>query len=587
MKRIFNIIFIGILLSTVACTSARWTVKNKSATDQSDFRVLEQKRFLTPVGKVTPDNPVLNIDLLSRTKYRYAQKVLLQRNIQKYRLRPGFLAFGLGSAAMAFYVANSKTFGGNVTSAKSLTLNAAGTLLALSGFLNMKPVGKPRPTGEERYLRPTGSTVKVDTLEVKQSKDASASITVQYKNKVIFEEEHHPFKAGHLEIPLANKLSELQLQGKDPGNISIAIAYEDSNYTYHYPISTILQPYARVTKQLTELRNAPEKSRDNILADLVHGSLVRILDTKNPGWYKVQYGISTNYVLKKDADMVWRPSDFAQENEVVTVPQVPFGNIDVESNIPILRGLVPNAYALIVTNQNYGDDKPERNYAHRDGRLIKQYLTNALGFSEQSVFDLQDVDEPQKLYDVISQIKAVANDSTELFVYLSGYGTVGKDGNNFHLGFQGTKKYSDGSRNSIPIDRLLQQLASIPSSGTIVLSDIDYSSSVTKFDLSRNEQQRIIDTQMAAFSNSQGNKVLLMGERLDQPSSLYFSNRGEDKKHHVFPYFFAKALQQRKTGISAIYQYLERNVSYTARKLHDRPQDPLLIGNTSLDLVLK
>jgi len=587
VKKIFNIIVIGLLFTAVACTSARWTVKDKTATDKSDFKVLEQKQFLAPAGEVTPDNPILNINLLSRTKYQYAQKVLVQRNIQKYKLRPGFLAFGLGGAAMAFYVANSPIFGGNNTSTKSITLNAAGALLAISGFLNMKPVGEPRPTGEEQYLRQTDSIVKVDTVDVKQAKNASASITMQYKGKVIFEEKDRPFKSGHLEIPLANKLSDIPLQGENPGNVSIAVAFEDSNYSYNYPISTILQPYAHIDKQLTELRNSPEESPDNILADLVQGSLVRILDAKNPDWYKVQYGISTNYVLKKDADMVWRPSDFAQENEVVTVPQVPFGNIDVESNIPILRGQVQNAYALIVTNQNYGGDKPERNYAHRDGRLIKQYLSNALGLTEQSIFEMQDVSDPQKLYDVISQIKATANDSTELFAYISGYGTVKKNDNNFRLRFPGTKEYSDGSRNSIPFDQLLQQIASIPSSKTLVLSDVDFSSSISKFNLNMNEQQRIITSQVATFSNNQGNKTLLMGERLDQRTGLYFSNSGEDKKHHIFPYFFAKALQQRKTNISAIYQYLERNVSYTSRRLHDRPQDPLLIGNTSLDLVLK
>ncbi|MGD8427676.1 MAG: caspase family protein [Balneolaceae bacterium] len=584
MKYIFNIFVVGLLLSLVACTSARWTVKDKGATDTSNFEILEQKQFLKPAGQVTPENPVLNLELLSRTKYQYPQRVLMQRNIQKYQLRPGFMAFGLAGAAVAFYAANSKTFRGSATSTKSITLNATGMLLALSGFLNMKAVGDPRPTGEERYLRSTGNVTKIDTVDVEDPVSAKASITVMYGKKVIFEENGRPFSSGKLEIPLAGKLSELQLQGPDPGSVSISVNFKDSAYAYQYPIQSILQPYARVTKQLTELRNSPQDSEDNVLAELVKGSQVRIQSTENKQWYRVLYGISENYILKEDAQLVWQPSDFADKNEVVTVPQVPFGNIDVESNIPILQGPLANAYALILTNQNYNGENPERNYAHRDGRLIRQYLINALGYSKQSIFELHDLDNTGKLYDTISKIKSAANDSTQLFVYLSSYGTVEK-GSRTLLKLIGVAPKGNGAKTQIRLDQIIKELTSISSSKTLILGDIDFSRSVSGNNLSTNEQQKLIESQLTFLSTDDQRVSFLMGQQLDQPASLYFSKEGEDKKHHIFPYFFAKALQQRKTSISDIYQYLERNVSYTSRKLHDRPQDPLLFGSTSMDLV--
>jgi hypothetical protein len=117
-----------------------------------------------------------------------------------------------------------------------------------------------------------------------------------------------------------------------------------------------------------------------------------------------------------------------------------------------------------------------------------------------------------------------------------------------------------------------------------VLSDIDFSATVNPGQFSENEVQDVIEASAAPLINSSRKNALLMGTRLMNPSSLYVSAQGEDKKHYIFPYFFAKALQERKTELSEIYQYLERNISYTARRLFDRPQDPLLIGNTSLDL---
>jgi hypothetical protein len=96
--------------------------------------------------------------------------------------------------------------------------------------------------------------------------------------------------------------------------------------------------------------------------------------------------------------------------------------------------------------------------------------------------------------------------------------------------------------------------------------------------------RNIIENNVSPLLTQNTNNSVLLGTQLNNPSRLYMSEEGEDKKHHIFPYFFAKALQERKTTLSDIYQYLERNVSYTSRKLFDRPQDPLLLGNTQLNL---
>ncbi len=565
-----------------SCTSARWTVKDKTAVDESDYEVLDEDHFLMTGGEITPNNPVLKLDVYSKVKYEYAQRVLMQRTIQEYRLRPAFVALGLGGAAMAFYIANTNLTEGGRDSPKAITINSIGALLAASGFFNMKPVGEPRPTGEERYLRNTGEAAKIDTVKAGQTMSGTVSVDIRYGDEVLWQEDRN-FSNGSVEIGLASRLSDLELSGDDPGSVSIEVGFQDSTYFYEYRVRDILLPYAQVTSPFAELRNSPEESDDNILADLGQGSQLQIKSSENEDWFRVLYGISENYIRKKNARIVWRSTDFVQEDQVVTIPRIPFGNVDVESNIPILRGAEPNAVALIVTNENYSGDLEERSYTHRDGELMKAYLTNALGYSGENIFELRDISSSGELFNSLSDIRSVTNDSTELFVYLGGYGAVDMSGGEPLLEFLGTSS-GEKERPQIYLNEIFDRISTIPSAKTLVLADIDFSASIQRNQFSTSQSLRILESNAAALRRNNFQSSLLMGTHLMYPSSLYYSPNGEDKKHHIFPYFFAKALQERRTNLSDIYQYLERNISYTARRLFDRPQDPVLIGNTTMDL---
>lgn len=569
-----------IILSS--CTGARWTVKEKESVDQSDYKIVDEQLLLRQSGEVSPQNPVLSLDLLSRISYRYNQRVLMQRNIQDYKLRPGLVALGIGGAAMAFYLANSTEFSDSRSTTEKWTLNSLGGVMLASGFLNMKPVSEPRPTGEERYMRSTGDTVAVDTVKAGMQPDTSASVYMLYNDLIVYEEHNRSITDGKLDIPVGNILNDLQLSGREPGRATVEILFADSLYRYSYPIQSVLQPYASVTTQITALRNSPEED-DNVLADLVKGSRLQIDSFENDNWYQVLYGISKTYIKKDDAKILWRSEGFGSEDQIVAVPRVPFGNIDVESNIPFLRQSNPNAKALLIVNQNYTDTLESRNYSLRDARLMRTYLENALGYREEHTYQLADITSADSLNAVLTELHRTANDSTELFVYISGQGSINVSGDTPQLQYLSVG--SDSLKPSaLNLADIFEKIGKINTSQTIVLSDIDFSSDTQNETFEDNRVQEIVESNTKPLISNNPQSALLMGTKLNYPSSLYISDRGEDKKHHVFPYFFAKALQQRRTVLSDIYLYLERNISYTTRRLFDRPQDPLLIGNTQLDL---
>src|SRR5699024_7922724 len=132
-----------------------------------------------------------------------------------------------------------------------------GGLLALSGFLNMKPVGEPRDTGEEQFLRKTGTTRQTDTLEVNSSEGKQADVAVIYGDRMVSEELNLPLRSGLLEFNLGSTLGTLGIRGSNPDPVTVIVEFQDSTYTFDYALQDILHPFARITAPVTPLRNAP------------------------------------------------------------------------------------------------------------------------------------------------------------------------------------------------------------------------------------------------------------------------------------------------------------------------------------------
>jgi len=584
LNRPLNYILILFLaFSAYACTGARWTVKDKSAIDREDYSIINTEEFLSTSSPVTPESPNLKLQVLSDTKYEYAEKVLMQRTIQDYKLKPGFVALGLIGAGLAAYAANSNAINGGQSSAASLSLNTAAVIIAGAGLMNMKPAGDPRETGEERFLRKTGTIIEQDTLQVENTQGGSALIDIWYGQEMLAENENRDFRDGELTINLGGLLSGLEIKGMETERVRVEVSYADSTYNFEYPLSQVLQPFARITSPVAELRSKPDQNTSNILAELIQGSQLQIIDYVESDWYKILYGISENYISRDDAELVWRNSDFSRESEVVAVPIVPFGNVDVESNIPILTGMNPNAMALVVSNENYSGPYEKRSHAHRDGRLIKTYMENALGVRASSIYEIKDISNSQSLSETLSAMSSEANDSTHVFVYLNGYGTVNKKGDDFNLGLKTTA--SDSS--TVELAQLFNNISALTDDKLILLADIEFSAMNEETAIS----ETVIDLEQPLRRISQNitatnpNATVIFGAQVNQHSELYVTDAGEDKKHHIFPYFFAKALQERRTEIGSMFQYLQRNIPYTSRRLHDRSQDPQIFGNTSQELI--
>ncbi len=576
---------VSMLLFSASCTSPRWVVKDTSAIDKSDYRLLDEKHFLDKSNELSPSNPTLSLRIYSKVTYEYAEKVLLQRTIQEYKIKPWVLALGLTGAALTAFTAHTDILMDNRSSTTVTSLSLAAALMAGSGFYAMKPKGMPRPTGEERYLRKTGTMVQKDTVSVSETEGETLTLSISYGNNLLVENEQRKIDNGKLDIGLGSLLNSLEIEGEKPDSVFVNLAYRDSTYRYEYRLNDILQPYAHITAPVAELRSSPEENTSNILAELVEGSQLRIINSASEQWYRILYGISENFIARTDADMIWRTSDFAEKSEVMAVPRIPFGNVDVENNIPILSDINPNAHALVVTNQNYRSPFQSRSYAHRDGKLMRLYLENALGFPANNITEFRDIATGDSLLSRVEKLKNLAADSTTLFIYLSGYGNVELGEEGYNLSFRPVGL--DRAEENISLSRLFTELSAVPSHKTIVLADIEFQAPgseqlLSESDLDLHQPLRSLSD---IITSGNSNSLVLFSSELHQKSQLYVGNGGEDKKHHLFPYFIAKALQQRITNTGAIFQFLERNIPYNSRRLHDLSQDPRAFGNTAMQII--
>lgn len=572
-------------LLLASCTTTRWSIKDRAAIDTADYTVLSSNRILKQVGNVSPDHPVFELQLLDRNEYRYAEKVLAERNIQKYRPRWGFMTLGLLGAGLSFYAANTTRLVEGQSRTQSVALNATGAILTGISFLNMKPVGDPRPTGEERYLRKTGTRIKVDTVQVQSPETEYATISVSYRDSVLIPEQRQPFEQGKLGLNLAGEIDPSIFPGQAPDSLWVRVKYKDTSRNYGIPVSSVFLPYVRVEQAVTELRNEPEVNESNVLTDLAQGSQLQLVERIDGTWYKVLYGLSPTYISQTDGAVVWKSSDFQQEQSIVTIPNIPFGNIDVESNIPILSDPREGAAALIVTNQEYDRAIERRKYANRDGRLIRTYLTDALGYPEKQVRELRDIRSVTKVSDELRELgRTAGRDSSEVFVFISGHGLVRTEG-------EGTRFYlrpvgqspSAATDSLVDLNAFMKRLSETGAHRITVLLDMDFSRADTAGN-GESGMASLFNTLGSILEKPGRQMALFVSNRLNQDSGVFSDGMDTDKRHRIFPYFFAKALQERHTVTGEIVRYLNRNVTYTSRRLHDRPQDPLYIGSYGIDL---
>lgn len=560
------ILITGMLLLS-GCSTTSWTVVSESETDRSNPEMISSELFMDRSGTVSPENPVLNITLNAASTYRYSRRIKAERYIHKYRPRAGFVMAGMAGAALSYYAAFSDNLVSKPTDPQKFALTGTGTALAVMSFMNMKTVGEPIKTGETRLLRKAGKVTETDTSRANPDAGREALLTIRYLDNVLTENKPLQFENSFLNI---NLVDEINAELIDPSNnepVQISIRSGDVRYEEEIPVTDIFEQFVIVSARITALRNSPRIGNSNILTDLANGSQLKKVSEKG-GWVKVLYGISETYVSADDVYTILRPSEFATDLSVITVSEVPFGSVDVEQDIPEKAEKAGGVSGMIISGSRYGNRFSERRFADRDARLMEEYFSRTLGIPDQQLFRLSDPEGPEDITSLLRRVENRTDPEDKLVLYLSGYAET--EGNRVFLAGGGNQ----GER--ISLNDFFREVGDFSYESVIVFADLDFRGTGNS-DATLNELAGII-------TDTSGPSAVIFASGTDQVNGEYTSDGGEQYRHSIFSYYIAEALKQGRKTVRGVFNHLQRNVSFTSRRIYDRPQQVRIFGNADIEL---
>lgn len=565
MIRLRNILILFLLIGS-ACSSSKWVVENQYEIDRNDFELLSSDQFLTRVGSVSPQNPVIQFEIKSANTFEYTQRVRTDRYIQRYRPSFKSVVLGLGGASLATSAALL------IDQPKSTQQALFGTaaLVSLASFLNMNPTGDPTPTGEIRLLRRTGSVTETDTVSASPDLSTDISYTMYHDGEIVAFGDDLEYRNSRFTINLLESFNPEESEYQDDDVITVEIYFNEDIYVNTVPISSFLEQFVVIDTEVTALRDEPVLESRTILTDLAQGSQLRFVE-EDDLWYKVLFGISETYVSKSDAYLIWRPTEFASQLSIVTVPNIPFGNIDVESDIPTHVDQNERSFGFVLANREYQGELSERNYAERDAQLMSAYLENAFSFRSGNIRTVTNVENQQQLVLAYNRLaNDIRGDQKHLVVYVSGYVTSGENSEMLLYGTGGS------TSSMINLNSFFSGISRLPVEELIILLDID------NID---DQDQILIEPLANQILENNPNSAIIVSSSETQRSRNYSRSGGEQKRHSIFSYFIADAIKQGATTVSEIVNHLQRNVDYTSRRLHNQPQHILFFGESGISLI--
>lgn len=257
--------------------------------------------------------------------------------------------------------------------------------------------------------------------------------------------------------------------------------------------------------------------------------------------------------------------------------------VDVDHDIPAGQKGGRDDIAVVIGNRIYQRGTPNVDYAQRDARIMKEYLTQTLGYEEGNIFYEEDAglatfnaifgsdsDHRGKLFNNVREGKS------RVFVYYVGHGVP--DPNTHEAFFLPVDADTQSLRTSgYRLQTFYDNLAKLPAREITVVLDACFSGNSAKGELLkgrsgigmvRKAQQPAIAT---IFTSAQ-----------DDQYSVWYA----EKKHSLFTYYFLKGLRgeadadrDKRITVGEMEKYLGGEVPYMARKLHGTQQQPTVSGS--------
>jgi len=267
---------------------------------------------------------------------------------------------------------------------------------------------------------------------------------------------------------------------------------------------------------------------------------------------------------------------------------------DLLKNIPTGRPASKYDIAVVIGNANYSaPDTPSVDYALRDARVMKQYLTKTFGYEPTNIIYIENA-TLANMYEVFGTsddhqgklFKWVKPGQSKIFIYYVGHGAPDQQtGEGYFVPVDANPQYIRTS--GYKLSTFYENLSRIPAAKKTVVIDACFSGSSANGQLIKGVSSlsaRLKSEPKASVATD----LLMTSAGMDQVASWY-----PEKRHSLFTYFFLKGLQgeadTNKDGhitMGEMKAWLNDQVPYMARRLKGNEQQPIMLGNDNDTLVI-
>ncbi|WP_133120183.1 hypothetical protein [Rhodohalobacter barkolensis] len=576
MRRAFILILFSFML--VSCTTTRWVVTEQNAVDESvEPRVILEQQVFVLENPPSVDNPVAGFQLYQVKDLEYIERVKVERNVQQYKPKWGFVLLGLTGAAISAVAANSNLVFTNASTTQKLGLNLTAGIIGVLSFTNLQPSGDPIQSGETKLMRQSGSEVVRDSSRVQPSDTVFADVSVRLNDEELFSQTEVPVEEGVLELNLGSFSEEVNGRIDESSEIEVSLNQSEYQNLFSFPITQFLAPYVKINSLVVSLRSTPEEEDLNVMTEVGQGSFLELVENSSDDYYRVVYEGEEYFVQKDEGSIEWLSTAESGSALVFEFADLPFGEIDVEHSMPVLKPNNPADRGLVLSN-GFDNDVGQRQYLSRDHQLFETYLKTSLRLRENQVEKITSED----LLPGLSEVPGMNQDGS-LYVYLSGFAEVREEEDQSEIylisdGKNGVKRTA--------LNEIIEDLKRIEPDALFLFIDLDYTGQIDSNSngFARNGSSGLLQRTANRLVRDLPNSAVVFSNRPGQQSSLYTGIIDGNKRHSIFNYFLGEAIQQRRTRISDLVNHLDRNVDYMSRRLHDLPQEVQAFGNLNLNL---
>ncbi|MBO4556504.1 MAG: AIDA repeat-containing protein, partial [Elusimicrobiales bacterium] len=275
----------------------------------------------------------------------------------------------------------------------------------------------------------------------------------------------------------------------------------------------------------------------------------------------------------------------AKESFAEEVVQAELENV----RIPMAQRKNHNAIAVIIGARNYDSGINPVAYAHNDALLVRDFVIKTFGYDKENIIYVEDPTKAnlEQIFGSKDDYKAQLNNwikpgKSDVFIYYAGHGAPDQDTRTAYF------VPKDANPDYIKIggyamETLYANLAKLPARSITVVTDVCFSG--------QDGSGKMIIKSASPLAVSA--KIPVAGTGANSKITVFNASKGSEmaswydaKQHGLFTYYFllgisGEADKDKNKTITAgeMDAYLQEQVPYRARRLYNREQHPMFIGN--------